>query len=269
MIVDTDFADHWKTRMLVDALNDEAGPVYVIRLWAHCQTRRQWQFENLSTSALKAICRFPGDADVFESAMLASKFIVREEDVLTVHEWEVYNASLISAWNNGRLGGRPSQKKPLPKPTGNPSETHGFPAGNPVGIRGEETREDESSGDRRREEHEEPPAPLKGGTSENNKSPKFRAEDFPIPESLRTPAFLDAWSQWISYRTSKRQPLSQMAVSKQMHKLMEKGPAAAVTAIHFSIANDYQGIFLERSGTNAKPMSFAGTRAFLEQGEPT
>ncbi len=42
MIIDPDFPDHWKTRMLVGALNnDETAPVYLLRLWGHCQNRRQ------------------------------------------------------------------------------------------------------------------------------------------------------------------------------------------------------------------------------------
>jgi hypothetical protein len=40
MIVDPDFLDHWRTRMLVDALQDECAPMYIIRVWAHCQQRR-------------------------------------------------------------------------------------------------------------------------------------------------------------------------------------------------------------------------------------
>ena len=72
MIVDPDFCDHWKVRMLVGLLDgDEVAPVYVLRLWAHCQNRRKASFENLPTEAIKALCRYNGDAtrfDLLESA---------------------------------------------------------------------------------------------------------------------------------------------------------------------------------------------------------
>lgn len=127
MIVDPDFPDHWKTRMLVGLLDgDEASGMYVIRLWGHCQLRRQWRFANLSPEALKALCRFPGHANKLDASLVTSGFIRREADALTVCGWDDYNASLIAAWGNGSKGGRP------PKPVGLDVETHGKPTGSRV-----------------------------------------------------------------------------------------------------------------------------------------
>lgn len=128
MIVDPDFMDHWKTRMLVDSLGfDEAAPVYVLRLWAHCQNRRKWEFEGLSAEALRAICRFKGDAELFEASMSASGFVERTESTLIVVGWEIYNSTLIAAWSNGKKGGRP-----VKQPKNNPRDTHGIPTGKPI-----------------------------------------------------------------------------------------------------------------------------------------
>ena len=45
MIVDPDLFEHWRTRMLADLLGgDEMTPLYLIRLWAHCQLRRNDTF---------------------------------------------------------------------------------------------------------------------------------------------------------------------------------------------------------------------------------
>lgn len=131
MIVDPDFLDHWKTRMLVGALdNDEVAPLYVIRLWAHCQNRRQSEFDNVSTEALKALCHFPGQANKLESSLVASGFIRRDGKTLIVIGWDYYNSTLVAAWANGKKGGRPS-KKTQRKPVG----FENTDLGKPVGLR--------------------------------------------------------------------------------------------------------------------------------------
>jgi hypothetical protein len=123
MIVDPDFPDHWKTRMLVDLLGgDEAGPSYILRIWGHCQLRKQWVFDNLPATALKALCRYPGHPHKLESCLVSSGFLHRDaSQVLTVLRWDEYNAQLVANWENGKKGGRP------PKP----NETHGLPMANP------------------------------------------------------------------------------------------------------------------------------------------
>ena len=40
MIIEPGFLDHWKTQMLISALEDGGAAIYVIRLWEHCQQRR-------------------------------------------------------------------------------------------------------------------------------------------------------------------------------------------------------------------------------------
>ena len=93
MIVDPDFPDHWKTRMLIDLLGgDEAAPVYLLRLWAHCQNRRKSTFENLPSAALKALCRYPGHPNKLEASLVASGFVRREQDgTLIMCGWGEYN----------------------------------------------------------------------------------------------------------------------------------------------------------------------------------
>lgn len=131
MIVEPDFPDHWKTRLLIDSLDgDEAAPLYVIRLWAHCQQRKTNIFQTLTPSALKALCRYPGHPNKLESCLVSSGFVRRESDgCLIVHEWDKYNASLIASWNNGKMGGRPPRQR-----RENPPKTHGLPTANPDGT---------------------------------------------------------------------------------------------------------------------------------------
>ncbi|WP_175865570.1 hypothetical protein [Burkholderia cepacia] len=143
MIVDPDFVDHWKTRMLVGLLgDDEMAPIYVIRLWAHCQRRHAWVFDSVTAAALKAICRFGGNAELLDKAMRECGFIGRSDGgALTVIGWDEYNAGLIASWENGKLGGRPKKQAAPPpdadgKPSGNPSETRGLSDGIPSKSRG-------------------------------------------------------------------------------------------------------------------------------------
>lgn len=111
--------------MLVGELGgDEAAPVYVLRLWAHCQNRRQWQFEGVSAEALKSLCRFPGHSNKLEASLLTSGFIRRDVSLLIVCNWDEYNSSLIAAWENGKRGGRPPNK-----PLGSSDKTQTKPTG--------------------------------------------------------------------------------------------------------------------------------------------
>lgn len=146
MIVEPDFLDHWKTRLLCDLLEDEAAPLLVIRLWAHCQSRKTGTFENMEPTTMKAICRYKGDAGVLWKGLLESGFVQLDTLAgLVVHQWEETNKGLVKNWTNGCKGGRPkgnpaaTQREPLlipvvtqEEPTGNPTVTQHEPAGNPA-----------------------------------------------------------------------------------------------------------------------------------------
>lgn len=126
MIVQPNFLDHWKTRMLVAELQgDEMAPLYLLRLWGHCQDQKTSRFKNLTPGALTAICRAKTSPETLFAAMKISGFIVEKSGCVVVHQWEEYNAGLLSSWNNGKKGGRPS------KPTGNPRDTQRKPTANP------------------------------------------------------------------------------------------------------------------------------------------
>ena len=130
MIIDPDFLDHWRTRMLVDLLGgDEFAPVYLIRLWAHCQTRKGDRFA-MPAAGLKALCKFGGDAGLLESSMIEAGFVQRDFAEIYVPKWAEKNSALLAAWDNGKRGGRPKKETQL-KPTDNPDETQTKPNHNP------------------------------------------------------------------------------------------------------------------------------------------
>ncbi len=119
MIVETDFLDHWKTRLLVRLLDTETAPIHVLRLWSHCQTRKTNRFQEWTPEILSAVCKWTGDANVFWSAMMQT-FGRVEDGFFVAHQWDEVNASLIASWSNGSLGGRP--KKPRANPRDNPRD---------------------------------------------------------------------------------------------------------------------------------------------------
>lgn len=133
MIVDPDFLDHWRTGMVIDALGDPMAPIYIMRLWAHCQERRSDSFA-MPTRGLKAQCKFPGDAEAFEAALTEAGFVERDGATIHVCGWAEKNASLLAAWENGARGGRPPKR-----PKQNPTETHGLPSDNPTVTQTEPT----------------------------------------------------------------------------------------------------------------------------------
>lgn len=141
MIVDPDFLDHWRTGMLADALGDPMAPIYVLRLWGHCQERKSDRFA-MPARGLKAQCRYPGDADTFEAALIEAKFIERDGDEIRVFGWAEKNASLLAAWANGGRGGRP--KKTETEPTENQRVSQREPDANQVGTYAEPIRVDKS-----------------------------------------------------------------------------------------------------------------------------
>ena len=126
MIIQPDFLDHWKTRMLCDILQDEAAPIYVIRLWAHCQNRKTHRLPTGNPTAIKAICHSPHDAEKFHSAMIEAGFLREDDDGLYAHEWDSVNQYLVNSWENGKKGGRP-KKETNTKPTDNPKLTQTEP----------------------------------------------------------------------------------------------------------------------------------------------
>ena len=126
MIIQPDFLDHYKTVMLCDMLDDPCAPLYLIRLWGHCQNRKTHRFDWVNPIKLKAVCKSPHDADLFHSSMIECGFLRIESGETVAHEWDSINASLIANWENGKKGGRPKNKTQT-KPMGIPSKTHAEP----------------------------------------------------------------------------------------------------------------------------------------------
>src|ERR1700730_10602924 len=119
MIIDPGLPDHWKLRALKKASGREDAMEWLIRLWGNCQVRRNSRFDNADPAMIAAICFYEGDPDQFIEWLLKFRFIERDGSALIVRGWNDYNAQLISNWEKGKKGGRPSG---TPLPTKQPKE---------------------------------------------------------------------------------------------------------------------------------------------------
>ena len=95
-------------------------------------------------------------------------------------------------------------------------------------------------------------------------SPKSRKENnneidtipLPLPHGEN---FKRTWGEWVIYRTKTKKRLSRFAQEKQLKLLEGLTEQEAVDCINRSIANDWQGLFPEKT-KNSKPFAKILTR---------
>lgn len=174
MIVEPDFPDHWKVRLLVTRLETEGAVACLLRLWAYCQQRRDDTFP-FTPASLAAICRWQGGSGVFWDAMTdpESGFLVEGEvravpagrspcstngtgtagvprgTWWVVRQFRDVNATLFKNWTRNPSG--KGKQQPAENPTvtprgphgvaqdvvrGGPQDPHGQPTGDPKGREG-------------------------------------------------------------------------------------------------------------------------------------
>lgn len=90
-----------------------------------------------------------------------------------------------------------------------------------------------------KEEEREPSAPV-ASLSSASKEVKAAAE---IPEALRTPEFMAAWSAWEQHRVERKSKLTKTSRGMQLKALEAMGVSRSIAALNHSITNSYQGIF--------------------------
>ena len=79
---------------------------------------------------------------------------------------------------------------------------------------------------------------------------KQKAAMPPIPKELDTPEFKTKWQEWLKFRRTYKKPVNPPGARTSLKRLEALGPTAAVAVIDTSIANDWQGLFPERSKAN-------------------
>ncbi len=116
MIIQPDFPEHWKTRLLVKITSDESAPLAVVRLWAHCQHSRRDKFPDMTPAQLASVCHWDNRKPACHVALVKAGFVERlTPKGFRAHQWSEHNAQLLQKWQAGQKGGRP----PTPE---NPNE---------------------------------------------------------------------------------------------------------------------------------------------------
>ena len=239
MIVDPDFFDHWRTRMVADMLKDQLAPVYIMRLWAHCQNRKGDVFD-IPAAGLKALCQFSGAAQELEDALIAAEYIARDGLTVTVTGWAEKNAALLAAWENGNKGGRPKKNQNTTdgQPTENPAETHGLPMANPSLTQTKPIRVDK----RREEEKTEIQAQA------------------PLPDWLPK----DAWAGYVEMRKRIRKqmtPRARTLVLQALDKMRAKGIDVS-QALDNSTRNSWVDVYEPKDATVGSDTQKRGSDAY-------
>jgi hypothetical protein len=204
VIVDPDFLEHWRTRMLVDTLGDEFAPFYLLRLWGHCQTRKAVRFE-IPAAGLKGLCKASCDGATLEAVLIEAGYIARDGAFIEVLKWAEQNASLIAAWENGSKGGRPTKK-----PSQNPRVTGSEPSGNPAVTQGEPIANPGET-DRRGGDKTRSPSNEGGGEQRATRLPK----PFDLP------------SEWRDFCQTERPELDPLRVAAKFSDYWHGKPGAA------------------------------------------
>lgn len=235
MIVETDFLDHWKTRLLTRLLNTETAPIHVLRLWSHCQTRKTNRFPEWNAEILSAVCKWNGDANTFWNAMLQTYCRV-EDGCLVAHQWDEVNASLIASWSNGGKGGRP--KKPRDNPRVNPEDDQVIPRVT-HGVTDREEKIDKI------EKTEKTKAP---------RSPWEVAFGLEMPDSLKNEDCHQAALLWLQYKSEMRQGYKKTGLSASLTKWANEFSAQEFPVIvQHSIASGWKGLFRPKSQLELQP----------------
>lgn len=268
MLVDPDFFDHWRTVMLIQLLDDDLAPIYVMRLWAHAQTRKSDRFD-MPARGLAAQCRYKGsDADLLERCMIDAGFIARNGETIIVCGWAEKNRGLLASWENGAKGG--CKPRTQTKPVGYQRGTQTEPTGNPDRTCAEPIRLDKIGLDKKvvfkAEKQTNTPEvglELPGQAEHPAKAPKSGHTDVrsvetetytlgppvgldAILESLGdggavlknkfgSPSFGAAWEQWRRHRLSVNKPLGDVEAERQLCQLNRFTAEEAQEVIEFSI----------------------------------
>jgi len=267
MIVKHNILGHWKMKLLIIRLGREAALVALLSLWGYCEERRAWEFK-LTPLELAGLCDYAGDPELLFSTLLETRIIDRSIDPswFTVHAWEEVNKSLVDKWRGGKCwhprGFRCDSIEIAKAPSIDPpiDPANGHPIGPAIGLDGiglevppvvpqggqgadasqapAGTPKDNPLGDA--------PPPGKKGKGGG----QITAKNMPVPAEW-SPARTEAMRQWLDFKAESGKGYKPLGFAALVTKLAEFSDAQVVAAVQEAKANNWAGLFPERSANSA------------------
>lgn len=238
MIVDCDFLDHWKTRLVVDLLGgDELAPLYILRIWSHCQQRKKADGIVITAAGLRALCRCATvPAEALEAALIEAGFIAREGEAIRVVDWANRNAKLVKAWTNGAEGGKAkaanaAKRKAESVATANPTATETLPTGYPTATDALPIRSRSREEEEQEQNQDQKQKPARAAPPATNARAALLAEG--VDEQTA--------ADWIAHRKAKRATVTATVLAMRKQACAEAGVSLAA-GLALEISRNWNGL---------------------------
>jgi hypothetical protein len=100
-----------------------------------------------------------------------------------------------------------------------------------------------SSKEEKTEDKEPPHPPAKpGGASRRVRDPKFDPLTLEVPESIRTPEFVEAWGRWVRHRIEIKSPLQRSTAEEQLRTFAVWGLEKSLRMVNHTILMGWRGL---------------------------
>lgn len=103
MIVDRGYLDHWKTHSLRQLTGLANASELPLRLWEHCEARRDDFIEDTTGYIIAGICRAQIEPKVLVKALLECRFLDKAPKGYVVHGWAERNSSWLRKVVGGKM----------------------------------------------------------------------------------------------------------------------------------------------------------------------
>lgn len=208
------------------------GKLLVFWSWAN-RVSTDGRVPHVGREFIDQLCRRKG----FAAAMIEVGWLTENDTGITVPKFERHNGQSAKARALDA-----ERKRSVRDLSGSD------PDKNRTGAGPEKRREEKSK-------EKLPPNPPPGGDG---------AETLPpIPPSLDTKAFGDAWRRWVRHKQEKRNPVTPISVAACFEWLAEIGHDRAITAINHSVVSGWDSIH-EASGRRSGGALQPGDPGFLD-----
>lgn len=103
MLVDRGYLDHWKTHSLRQLTGLPNASELPLRLWEHCESRRNDFIEDTTGNIIAGICRAGIEPKALLKALVDCRFLDKAPKGYVVHGWRERNSSWLRKVEGGQM----------------------------------------------------------------------------------------------------------------------------------------------------------------------